>query len=120
MAVVSTPLYLAAAGCLPLKLPIRFPVCKADLDVEVDTPEALGGSPAAIILEPLRTSTSFLSDVTSTSTLSCTLHDSPLRVSVLFFFKENKQKVLEGKHIDEVFITCGLQSKNFMSLIMTA
>lgn len=80
----------------------------------------LWGSPAAITLEPLRISTSFLSNVTSTSTLSCTLHDSPLSVRVLFFFKEDKQKVLEGKRIDEVSITSRLQSKNFMSLIMTA
>lgn len=33
---------------------IRFPVCKADLDVDVDTPEALWGNPAAITLEPLK------------------------------------------------------------------
>lgn len=105
--------------CLPLMLPIRFPVCKADLDVDVDTPEALG-SPAAITLEPLRTSTSFLSNVTSTSTLSCVLHDSPLSVSGLFFFNEDKQKVLEGKHTDKVSITSGLQSENFMSLTVTA
>lgn len=80
----------------------------------------LWGSPAAITLEPLRTSTSFLSNVTSTSTLSCTLHDSSLSVSVLLFFKEDRQKVLEGRHIDEVSMTSGLQSKNLTSLIMSA
>lgn len=120
VAVVSSPLCPAAAGCVCLSCcPSDFQSAKRTW-MWMWTLPRLWGSPAAITLEPLRTSTSFLSNVTSTSTLSCVLHDSPLSVSGLFFFNEDKQKVLEGKHTDKVSITSGLQSKNFMSLIVTA
>lgn len=76
------------------------------------------GSPAAIALEPLGTSTCFLSN--ATSILSSTLHDSPLSMSVLSFFNGDKPRFLEGKQVDEGYITSGLQSKNLMSLVAMA
>ena len=54
------------------------------------------------------------------SALSSALHDSPLSMSVLSFFNGDKPKFLEGKQIDEGYITRGLQSKNLMSLVAMA